>query len=133
VCSVNDLIGKNVRAARQSHGLSREQFCNLTGISVGILDAVETVGTKVSAEQIKSFSQALGVPVEVLISDGNMAKLKSSAPLTDFDHRVFNAITDDLLHDLQFLKPDELLAIAELTKSIADCRRGRKCSPAVTD
>lgn len=69
-----DTIGERVRALRKERGLSQEEVARRTGVSLGSYGDIERgVTTDPHYSTLRGISRALGVPIEELLLDEELA------------------------------------------------------------
>lgn len=78
--------GSRIREARAGQGLSLEQLARLTGISAPALSLIETGKRDPRLTTLKRISDALRVPLTVLIVDGaSTAQRSATSPSKGYD------------------------------------------------
>lgn len=78
--------GRRIREARAGQGLSLEQLARLTGISAPALSLIETGKRDPRLTTLKRISDALRVPVTVLLAEGaSTAQRTSTLPSEGYD------------------------------------------------
>ncbi|NBU58294.1 MAG: XRE family transcriptional regulator [Betaproteobacteria bacterium] len=91
----NDLIiGKRIRAARKSLGLSQKELGERTGVSFQQVQKYETGQNRVSFTQLVRFSEALDLGVHDLLPATRRAPVLDLDPATIRLVRSFAAIKD---------------------------------------
>lgn len=78
--------GRRIREARAGQGLSLEQLARLTGISAPALSLIETGKRDPRLTTLKRISDALRVPVTLLLAEGaSTAPRTSTLPSEGYD------------------------------------------------
>lgn len=78
--------GRRIREARAGQGLSLEQLARLTGISAPALSLIETGKRDPRLTTLKRISNALRVPVTLLLAEGaSTAQRTSTFPSEGYD------------------------------------------------
>ncbi|WP_210880370.1 helix-turn-helix domain-containing protein [Roseovarius autotrophicus] len=78
--------GRRIREARAGQGLSLEQLARLTGISAPALSLIETGKRDPRLTTLKRISDALRVPLTVLIAEGaSTAQRSATSPSEGYD------------------------------------------------
>ena len=79
-------VGRRIRETRAGQKLSLEQLARLTGISAPALSLIETGKRDPRLTTLKRISDALRVPLTVLIAEGASTAVRSStSPSEGYD------------------------------------------------
>ena len=106
------LLGKRIRAARLSAGMSQEQLAEMVGLTSQHISHTEVASTKISLPSLVKIANALHTSVDRLLSDS----IHDSKPyLIDDVQRVF--------YDCD---PDEIYVMLEAANAVKKSIRVRK-------
>lgn len=81
----NQSIGKRIRAARKSRGMTQEKLAELMKISVAYYGRLERGEKTINLERLTEISQLLNVPIGQLLEDASADKApKANVSSTSF-------------------------------------------------
>ena len=73
-------IGRRIREARGSQGLSLDQLARLTGISAPALSLIETAKRDARLTTLARIARALRIPLSALLDDRGAVSSEDSSP-----------------------------------------------------
>lgn len=106
------LLGKKIRAARMSAGLSQEQLAEMVGLTSQHISHTEVASTKISLPSLIKIANALHTSVDRL--------------LTDSIHNSKAYLTDDVQAIFSDCDPDEIYVMLEAANTVKKAIRVRK-------
>ena len=106
------LLGKRIRAARLSAGMSQEQLAEIVGLTSQHISHTEVASTKISLPALVKISNALHTSVDKLLSDSI--------------HDSKSYLMDDVETIFADCDPDEVYVMLEAASAIKKSIRIRK-------
>ncbi|WP_052342618.1 helix-turn-helix domain-containing protein [Bacillus sp. EB01] len=104
-------LGQELRRLRQEKGLRLEDVAHGTGVSLQYLSMIEKGNRKsVSFEIMADISRFYGVPLEYFTA---FIKEEDTAPLTDVEIMLWQAINEKVRDDIYYKKGKSLKRILE--------------------
>lgn len=65
--TIEQIVGRNVRALREEQGLSKVDFCLMAGVSRPYLNRIEAGEANVTVKQLDRLAKSLGVSATTLL------------------------------------------------------------------
>lgn len=106
------LLGKRIRTARLSAGLSQEQLAEMVGLTSQHISHTEVASTKISLPSLVKLANALHTSVDRLLSD------------SIHDSKAY--LMDDVQVVFSDCSPDEVYIMLEATNAVKKSIRVRK-------
>ncbi len=106
------LLGKKIRAARMSAGLSQEQLAEMVGLTSQHISHTEVASTKISLPSLIKIANALHTSVDRL--------------LTDSIHDSKSYLMEDVQSVFSDCDPDEVYVMLEAASAVKKAIRVRK-------
>ena len=76
--SIRESVARNIKSLRKQKGLSQEQLCKISGLSLRFISRAENQPQNLTLESLETIAEALGVTVSDLVNSPTMAGQKPS-------------------------------------------------------
>lgn len=77
-------LGVNVKRYREEKGITASKLAEITGMSVSHINNIESASTHASAEVLVRISNALGVPIDLLLCDSLTGEANRMARIMEY-------------------------------------------------
>lgn len=77
-------LGVNVKRYREEKGITASKLAEITGMSVSHINNIESASTHASAEVLVRISNALGIPIDLLLCDSLTGEANRMARIMEY-------------------------------------------------